>query len=125
MILINYSDRRPIYEQMVDGVKELILKGVLEVDSQLPSVRSLAMELSVNPNTIQRAYTELERQGIIYCVKGRGNYVAPRERLLAAKEAELLTTLEHTAHEAYVAGLSRERLISTITQVYEKEASAQ
>ena len=76
MIMIDYKDSRPIYEQIVEKFKLLILKGVLETDSKMPSVRSLAMELSINPNTIQRAYGELEQKGFIYSVKGRGNYVS-------------------------------------------------
>ena len=62
MIVLDYTDRRPIYEQVVERFQSLVLRGVLEKDSLLPSVRSLAMELSINPNTIQRAYTELERR---------------------------------------------------------------
>lgn len=76
MILINYKDRRPIYEQIVDGMMEMIRRHIFAPGEQLPSVRSLAMELSLNPNTVQRAYTELEQKGIIYCVKGKGNFVA-------------------------------------------------
>lgn len=72
MIMLDYKDTRPIYEQVVEKFQTLILKGVLEPDAQLPSVRSLAFELSINPNTIQRAYGELERQGFIYTIKGRG-----------------------------------------------------
>ena len=70
MILIDYKDRRPLYEQIVEKLSDLMVRGILEQDSQLPSVRSLATELSMNPNTIQRAYAELERQGYIYSVKG-------------------------------------------------------
>ena len=66
MIIIDYKDTRPIYEQIVDKFKMLILRGVLQADEQMPSVRNLAMELSINPNTIQKAYAELERQGFIY-----------------------------------------------------------
>ena len=76
MILIDYKDRRPLYEQIVEKLSDLMVRGVLAQDSQLPSVRSLATELSINPNTIQRAYAELERQGYIYSVKGRGSFVA-------------------------------------------------
>ena len=76
MIILDYRDRRPIYEQVISRFQELMLTGALEKDSQLPSVRSLAMELSINPNTIQRAYTELERQGYIYSIKGKGSFVA-------------------------------------------------
>lgn len=76
MIVLDYQDRRPIYEQVTDKFQILILNGVLPPGSQMPSVRQLATELSVNPNTIQRAYMELEKLGLIYPVKGRGNFVA-------------------------------------------------
>ena len=69
MIKIDYRDARPIYEQVVDGIEGLALRGALPADTQLPSVRQLAMELSINPNTIQRAYGELERRGVIYAAK--------------------------------------------------------
>ena len=72
MIFIDYNDKRPIYEQVTEKIQTLILNGVLEPDSKLPSVRSLAMELSINPNTIQRAYSELEREGFIYSVREEG-----------------------------------------------------
>ncbi len=72
MIIIDYKDTRPIYEQVVEKFKTLILKGALSPDEQMPSVRNLAMELSINPNTIQKAYSQLEREGFIYTVKGRG-----------------------------------------------------
>ncbi|MBQ5863276.1 MAG: GntR family transcriptional regulator, partial [Peptococcaceae bacterium] len=75
MILIDYKSRTPIYEQIIENVKALIVSGVLERDAQLPSVRQLAQELAINPNTIQRAYAELEREGIIYSLKGRGSFV--------------------------------------------------
>ena len=76
MIKIDYRDPRPIYEQVVDGIEELALRGALPADTQIPSVRQLAMELSINPNTIQRAYGELERRGVIYAAKGRGNFIS-------------------------------------------------
>ena len=83
MIVIDYRDRKPIYEQIVEKFQMLIIKGVLEPDTQIPSVRSLATELSINPNTIQRAYTELERQGYIYSIKGKGSFVADNSRMKA------------------------------------------
>ena len=73
MIVLDYKDRRPLYEQITQRFQMLIVKGVLPKDMQMPSVRSQAMELSINPNTIQRAYSELERQGYIYTIKGRGS----------------------------------------------------
>ena len=81
VILIDYKDRRPLYEQIVEKLSDLMVRGILEQDSQLPSVRSLATELSMNPNTIQRAYAELERQGYIYSVKGRGSFVADNRQI--------------------------------------------
>ena len=85
VILIDYKDRRPLYEQIVEKLSDLMVRGILEQDSQLPSVRSLATELSMNPNTIQRAYAELERQGYIYSVKGRGSFVADNRQIRERK----------------------------------------
>ena len=83
MIILDYKDARPIYEQVVDKFQKLILTGALEPNTKMPSVRSLAVELSINPNTIQRAYTELERQGYIYSIKGKGSFVADNSRMKA------------------------------------------
>ena len=71
MIILDYRDKRPIYEQVIEKLQNLIIRGALEPESKLPSVRNLALDLTVNPNTIQRAYTELEEMGYIYTVKGR------------------------------------------------------
>ena len=75
LITIDYRDRKLIYEQLIDNVKSLILRGDLKKDDFLPSVRSLARELAINPNTIQKAYAELERQGIIASLPGRGSII--------------------------------------------------
>ena len=82
MIALDYRDPRPIYEQVVQKLADLILAGVLQENEQLPSVRGLASELSINPNTIQRAYAELDRQGYTYTVKGKGSFVAGRSLLI-------------------------------------------
>lgn len=71
MVVIDYQNRKPIYEQIVERFQMLIVKGILEPDSQMPSVRALATELSINPNTIQKAYAVLEQEGYIYPIKGR------------------------------------------------------
>ena len=84
MIVIDYRDKRPIYEQVEEKLSKLVVQGVLETDSKLPSVRALAIELSINPNTIQRAYTQLEEKGYIYTIKGKGNYVSPKNEKAAA-----------------------------------------
>ncbi|NCB91212.1 MAG: GntR family transcriptional regulator [Clostridia bacterium] len=88
MLVIDYQDRRPIFEQIVERFQVLILRGVLEADEQMPSVRKLAGELSINPNTIQKAYSILEMQGYIYPVKGRGNFVSDKGSLLKQKKEE-------------------------------------
>ena len=90
MIILDYRDRRPIYEQIMERFQELMVSGVMEQDSQLPSVRSLAMDLSINPNTIQRAYAELERKGYIYSVKGKGSFVADNTMIKDTKKEAVL-----------------------------------
>ena len=96
MITIDYQSKLPFYEQIAERFRTLILRGILPADSQMPSVRSLAVDLSINPNTIQKAYSLLEQQGYIYSVKGRGNYaadvtaLAEKERQSVLKEAEQL-----------------------------------
>ena len=103
MLRIDFRDARPIYEQVVDGVEEMAMHGVLQPDEQLPSVRQLAVELSINPNTIQRAYNELENRGVVYSVKGRGNFIASdcaalRERRLE-EIAKQIADLARSARE--------------------------
>lgn len=119
MILLDYKDSRPIYEQVAEKLQELMLLGVLEEDSQMPSVRSLAMELSINPNTIQRAYGELERNGFIYTVKGRGGFVGSIRKLRNARERELARKMEGLAQEARKIGISREEFLKTAGEVYD------
>lgn len=110
MIIIDYKDARPIYEQVVDKFQKLILTGVLEPNTRMPSVRSLAVDLSINPNTIQRAYAELERQGFIYTVKGRGNFVAYDEKLLAVRKEQIFEKLQKLVREAAEIGIGKKEL---------------
>jgi len=116
MIVLDYSDTRPIYEQIVDKFQTYILKGVLKPDTQLMSVRNLAMELSINPNTIQKAYAELERQGFIYTIKGRGNFVRYDRRLLEIKKRELIEKIKDILAEAEELNISKEELLSEAGQ---------
>lgn len=119
MIIIDYTDRRPIYEQIVERFQSLVLCGVLEKDASLPSVRNLAMELSINPNTIQRAYTELERRGVIYAVKGKGNFVADMHPLLMLREKEVKTEAERLVHKAKEAGMTKEMLENLLDTLWQ------
>lgn len=110
MIILDYKDRRPIYEQVIEKMEELMLLGVLVENEPLPSVRNLAMDLSINPNTIQRAYTELERQGYIYTVKGRGSFVAENSVMRENKKKELLIRVSEVIDEAIRLGISDEEI---------------
>ena len=80
MIQLNYRDARPLYEQIKEKLRHLILSNALSCDALLPSVRELAQLLTVNPNTIQKAYRELELEGYIYSVKGKGSFVAQQDK---------------------------------------------
>lgn len=111
MIRINFQDSRPIYEQIVDGYKHLILAGILEPDERMPSVRALAVELSTNPNTVQKAFMELERQGFIYSVRGRGNFVKGNETLLDTKREELVDEIAKILMEAAELSIDTQALL--------------
>ena len=114
MIFIDYTDTRPIYEQIVERFKTLILKDVMKPDEQMPSVRNLAMELSINPNTIQKAYAELERQGFIYTVKGRGSFVSGDGGLVEKRKNEYMEQILALVEEALEIGMSKAELIHEI-----------
>ena len=116
MIILDYRDSRPIYEQVVEKFKMLIRKGVLTQDEKMPSVRNLAMELSINPNTIQRAYATLESQGYIYTVKGKGNFVSDKASLIKDYQKEISSQLNEICKQAASAGMSREEFITLVNE---------
>lgn len=117
MILIDYSDKRPIYEQIAARFEALIVSGVMEADEKLPSVRTLAVELSINPNTIQRAYMELEKDGFIYTVKGKGNFVKRDEELMGRQKEKLLKGLEEQAFACVQQGIKKQEILNCIEKV--------
>ena len=114
MIILDYKDTRPIYEQVVEKFKLLILKGVIQKDEQMPSVRSLAVELSINPNTIQKAYAELERQGYIYTVKGRGNFISDNKNLVDERKEELKKRMIFLYKEGLELGMKKADFIECL-----------
>ena len=119
MINIDFRDRRPIYEQLVDAVKEQIMRGILAEDEQLPSVRALAAELGINPNTIQKAYSELERQGVTYTVSGKGGFVAnTKGKILESKKLDITKRLQAIAHEAKALGIEFNVLEDALREGY-------
>ena len=121
MIFLDYRDKRPIYEQIVDKLERLIVGGGLEANYKMPSVRSLALELSVNPNTIQRAYTQLEQDGYIYTVSGRGSFVAHECEWRSGKVAEVTKELEECLIRAKEAGMPWEAVVAAVNKIF-KEA---
>jgi len=114
LIHLDYRDSRPIYEQVQDGLRRLMVSGVLREGEKLPSVRALAGQLAINPNTIQRAYEALEREGYVYSVGGKGSFVAPRKDVDTARQEELLNKLDACVRELLFLGVSRAELLRRV-----------
>ena len=110
MININYGHSKPIYEQVKDGLRQLMLSGVLSENQKLPSVRELAVKLTINPNTIQRAYRELETEGYIVSVPGKGSFVSAGGGALERRRAELREKFLAAAAELRAVGVSEAEL---------------
>ena len=120
MITINYRDPRPIYEQIQTELRRLMLSGVLPPGSRLPSVRELAGQLAINPNTIQRAYNELEAEGYIYSVAGKGSFVSGTADADAARRENLKEDLRKLLGELRYLGMTHEDAVKLIKEVYEQ-----
>ena len=116
MISLNYRDSRPIYEQIKDGLRKLIVTGAIAADEKLPSVRALATQLSINPNTIQRAYNELEGEGYIYSVPGKGSFATGETGAGDARRRELLEKVRELLAELRYLGVTREELTALLEE---------
>ncbi|MBD9197977.1 MAG: GntR family transcriptional regulator [Clostridiales bacterium] len=116
MLTLNYRDSRPIYEQIKDGLRRMIVTGAMAQDEKLPSVRALATQLSINPNTIQRAYNELETEGYIYSVAGKGSFVSG----VGVRRETLKEDLRKLAGELRYLGMTHEDAMKLIKEVYEQ-----
>lgn len=110
MIELNYKDTRPIYEQLKESIRNLIIGEALAENEQLPSVRRLAMKLSINPNTIQRAYNELESEGYVYSIAGKGSFVSPNVRRDGERIEEIKKKLKDLLNELKFLGIQYEEL---------------
>ena len=116
MVHLNYRDARPIYSQIVDGLRDQILAGILQSGDKLPSVRELAGQLAINPNTIQRAYRELEMQGWIATVPGKGCFVCGVPQMTPTEQQPLLESFDKAAAALLALGVTRQELIDRLTQ---------
>ncbi len=121
MFLIDPMSRQPVYEQIITQVERFVLSGVLKAGEQIPSVRSLSVTLSINPNTIQKAYYDLDRRGILQTVPGKGCFVsADALRLISEQKRDGLSTLDELVHELSLAGVSEQEITERIHRIYEQ-----
>ena len=116
MIQLNYRDPRPIYEQVKDGIRKLAYSGVLGPDEKLPSVRELASKLAINPNTISRAYKELEQEGFLYSLTGKGTFINQGFDLNDRRKEELLQKFDKVVKELLEISISSDVLKARIDE---------
>lgn len=116
MISLNYRDSRPIYEQIKDELRKLIVTGALSQNTRLPSVRVLAAQLAINPNTIQRAYNELEAEGYIYSVPGKGSFAAEHAGTADRRRSELLEKVQELLTELRYLGVTQKELLTLLEE---------
>ena len=120
MIQLNYRDSKPIYEQIKDGLRKLVISNSLSADEKLPSVRELAAKLAINPNTIQKAYRDLESEGYIYTVTGKGTFVAEkRKEVYDARAKELLTEFDEIVEELFFLSVKEKELVERMDNLAE------
>ena len=118
MIILDYQDRRPIYEQVAEKFRILILREILPPGSRMPSVRQLAMELSINPNTIQRAYMELEQEGLIYPVKGKGNFVSDASKIRKRSHEDYDREFRGVVQRGIELGIGEQHLTEVVRECF-------
>lgn len=119
MFTIDIMSRTPVYEQIVKQVEEQVLVGIMKAGDKMPSVRNLSIELATNPNTIQKAYTELDRRGIIISVPGRGSFIAEDAlSIIGEKSKDEIGELKRIVSALSYAGMSKEEVIEIIEDVY-------
>lgn len=116
MLNLDYRDARPIYEQVRDNLRRLMVSGAIQEGEKLPSVRSLASNLAINPNTIQRAYESLEAEAYVYSIPGKGSFAAPRTGVDEERRDRLLGQFDSLTAELLYLGVTRDRLIARIRE---------
>ncbi len=120
MVEIDFREKRPLYEQISSRIEEQIIRGFMEPDEPLPSVRNLAVELSINPNTVQKAYADLEQKGLTYSVSGRGSFVSNVESLVPVKREEVLTELDTVVTKALGLGIEGGIIVDRVKRRIDK-----
>lgn len=121
MFTIDVMSRMPVYEQLIKQVEDQVLKGIMKEGDKMPSVRSLSMELSTNPNTIQKAYMELDRRGILVSVPGKGSFIsAEASKIVGNQSKEKLSDLKEIVRKLAYAGVSKSEITDMIEEVYKK-----
>ncbi len=123
MFSLNYGDRRPLYQQITERFKELVLTGAMKEGDKIPSVRELAATLAINPNTIQRAYRELENQGYILSVPAKGSFVAPVKAANLPRLEELRRKLRELLRELRYTGETKENILGELEAIYSEEVT--
>ena len=119
MFVVDVMSRVPVYEQIIKQVEEQVLTGILKEGDKLPSVRSLSVNLSINPNTIQKAYTELDRRQLIITVPGKGSFISEKAiEVVGANSREKMTELNKIIRELALAGVTKEEIINNIEEVF-------
>ena len=117
MLNLDYRDARPIYEQVRDGLRRLMVSGIIQEGEQLPTVRAMATSLAINPNTIQRAYELLEAEGYVSSVPGKSSFAAPHHQVDSARRDGLLRVFDDTATELMFLGLSADALSQRLSKL--------
>ena len=116
---IDNQSRKAVYEQIIDQIEKFILAGVLKQNDQLPSVRSLSIDLNLNPNTVQRAYTELERKKVIYTITGKGGYVSEdAQKIIGEEKRKAFPLFSETLKEFFIAGVGKEEITELVNEAY-------
>ena len=117
MLTLNYRDSRPIYEQIKDGLRRMVVSGALAPDEKLPSVRAMASSLAINPNTIQRAYEALEAEGYLCSVQGKGSFAAPHAGVDEGRRRQLLNSFDGVCTELFCLGMDGETLAQRLRKL--------
>ena len=117
MIELNYRDAKPIYEQVMEGIRKLVVTDSLTVGEKLPSVREMASKMAINPNTISRAYKELEAEGYIYTISGKGTFVAEKKDVKEHRTKDLLEKFDEVTGELIYLSVPTEELQERITTI--------